>query len=1084
MNDQFPARVWSEQVTIPTYPVGKPDRNPMFLEKRVYQGSSGKVYPLPVIDKIFDEKSDVTYTAVFLENEYLKVMVLPQLGGRIQRATDKTNGYDFVYFNEVIKPALVGLTGPWISGGIEFNWPQHHRPTTFSPVDWQMVQKEDSASVRLSEVDQMYGTKGMMTFTLYPGRAYIEVRGQLYNRTPLPQTFLWWTNPAVPVNDDTQSIFPPDVTAVYDHGKRAVSEFPVAKGVYYKHDYAPGTDISRYKNIPVPTSYMCAHSDYDFVGNYDHGRGAGLLHVADHHISPGKKQWTWGCGDFGRAWDRNLTDENGPYIELMTGVFCDNQPDFTYLAPFEEKTFTQYFMPYKKIGAVKNATRDVAVSLELRDGTAHVAVYATSERKDVRVDLLSHRRRGFLLRETCDLSPTRVFEANVPAPCEAQELELRVEHKGRVLLTYRPPAPGEKPPIPEPAKAPKAPEDMETTEELWLTGRHLEQYRHATYLPDPYYLEALRRDPGDVRANCAYGQLLFRRGQFGEAEKYYLAAIGRLTERNPNPADGEAYLGLGLARFYRDDLAPAYDALSKASWCEPQQGEAFYYLTCIDCRNGDYAAALSHIGSALTKSARNVKARALRGLILKALSREDEAQKQFKENLEVDSFDYVSRLISGDTDAALRMMGERESSFIEAAIDCSEAGFTREALRILRLCPTKGPMVSYYMADLDVQHFSGHHREAQRRDPTCCFPNRLEDIRVLSGAINIYSGVSSSRASYYLGCLLYDKRQFDDAIFHWESSARQDPSFPTVWRNLALAYFNKRGDRAKARECLERAYSLDETDARVLLELDQLYRKLGVSVRDRLAFLDAHRDVAFQRDDLTVEYCTLLNTLGEYKRALDLIMSRKFHPWEGGEGKVTGQYVLSLRELAREAIRAGEGSTAINLLTSALTFPENLGEGKLEGNLSNDVYYYLALAHALTGDDAASGAALQRAVRGDYEPAGAMYYNDQPPEMIYYQAMAYDALGDGEKSRALCEKLIAYADAHRSDTVKIDYFAVSLPDLQLFDDDLTARSRTHCAYLSALGHLGLGDRRTARLLFTEVLSADPSHQGAAIHQRL
>lgn len=197
------------------------------------------------------------YQAVWLENEYLKVMVLPELGGRIQRAYDKTNQYDFVYYNHVIKPALVGLCGPWISGGIEFNWPQHHRPTTFSPVDYMLIENGDgSKTCRICDVDQMYGTKGEASFTLYPGKAYIEIRGQLYNRTATPQTFLWWANPAVPVNDHTQSVFPPDVHAVMDHGKRDVSRFPIATGEYYKHDYSEGVDISRYKNIPVPTSYM------------------------------------------------------------------------------------------------------------------------------------------------------------------------------------------------------------------------------------------------------------------------------------------------------------------------------------------------------------------------------------------------------------------------------------------------------------------------------------------------------------------------------------------------------------------------------------------------------------------------------------------------------------------------------------------------------------------------------------------------------------------------------------------------------------------------------------------------------------
>ena len=540
-------KAWEEGVVIPTYGVGEPDKNPVFLEKRVYQGSSGKVYPYPIIEKIFDEKEDKTYRAVFLENEYIKVMILPELGGRIQRAYDKTNGYDFVYYNHVIKPALVGLLGPWISGGIEFNWPQHHRPTTFMPVDHIIRENPDgSKTVFVHDVDQMYGTKGIAGFTLYPDKAYIEIRGQLYNRTPLPQTFLWWANPAVAVNENTQSIFPPDVHAVMDHGKRDVSRFPIATGVYYKKDYSQGVDISRYKNIPVPTSYMAEKSEFDFVGGYDYGVQAGILHVADHHISPGKKQWTWGCGDFGKAWDRNLTDEDGPYIELMTGVFTDNQPDFTWLKPYEEKVFTQYFMPYKAVGEVKNASQEAALNLILKDKTAEMIVYASSEQKEASVSLYLKGEKIF--RCKTDLSPTKVYQTKILVDYEREpDVTMVVEDsRGHVLLTYTPlEKTMEK--LPEPAKAALDPDKILTNEELYLTGLHIEQYRHATYDPDHYYLEGLKRDPGDSRIHNAYGCLLMRRGQFKEGEKHFRAAIRRLTWKHPNPYHREAYYNLGLA---------------------------------------------------------------------------------------------------------------------------------------------------------------------------------------------------------------------------------------------------------------------------------------------------------------------------------------------------------------------------------------------------------------------------------------------------------------------------------------------------------------------------------------------------------
>src|SRR5262245_30596594 len=394
---------WVETVNIPTYGVDEPDKNPMFLEKRVYQGSSGVVYPYPVIDRVFDQKSDRPYTALFLENRFLKIMILPEIGGRVQMALDKTNNYHFIYYNRVIKPALVGLAGPWISGGIEFNWPQHHRPSTFQPVDWRLVDNGDgSHTVWCSEIERMFFTQGVHAFTLYPNRAILEISVQLYNRTAEPQTFLWWANPAEHVNDDYQSVFPPDVHAVMDHGKRDVSAFPIATGTYYKVNYAPGTDISRYKNIPVPTYYMAYHSDFDFVVSDDEDRRAGMMHVANHHVVPGKKQWTWGHSDFGQAWDRQLTDADGPYIELMCGAYTDNQPDFSWIQPGEQKRFTQIFLPYKLIGPATNASREAVVSLDAADGNARIGVYVTRPR---RIQALLLRDGAPLYERAADLSP-------------------------------------------------------------------------------------------------------------------------------------------------------------------------------------------------------------------------------------------------------------------------------------------------------------------------------------------------------------------------------------------------------------------------------------------------------------------------------------------------------------------------------------------------------------------------------------------------------------------------------------------------------------------------------------------------------
>lgn len=1099
------AKVWIEKTIIPTYETGEAEKNPVFIDKRVYQGSSGKVYPYPTVEKISSEKTDKEYMAVYLENAYLKVMVLPELGGRIQRAYDKTNGYDFVYYNHVIKPALVGLTGPWISGGIEFNWPQHHRPTTFLPVDYEIRRSEDgSCSVLCHDVDQMYGSKCITKITLHPDKAYIEITGQLYNRTALPQTFLWWANPAVPVNDQTQSIFPPDVHAVMDHGKRDVSRFPIATGVYYKKDYSDGVDISRYKNIPVPTSYMAEKSEYDFVGGYDYGREAGILHVADHHISPGKKQWTWGCGDFGRAWDRNLTDEDGPYVELMTGVYTDNQPDFAWLKPFEEKTFTQYFMPYKAVGQVKNASVDAAVHLSFADGRARVIVYATSVFENARI-VLTESGRPVLDVQT-RLSPVDIYRVETDILTDGADTEdagsetkeenfhLAVWAEGRCLVEYQPKPQGI-PQMPEPAKAAKEPEEIQTCEELYLTGQHIEQYRHATYLPDPYYLEGLKRDPGDIRINNAYGLLLMRRGRADQAEAYFRKALERLTERNPNPYNSESYYLLGLALLRQGKDQEAYDAFYKAAWSNEQQEMSYYYLGALDAKAGRMEQALAHVERALVKNAHNVKARGLKAYILRRLGKAGLAAAWVEENLELDPFDFLSgnekALLQGADQEARRCLSERMRNFPEnylmTARDYAEAGAYAEAMALLGECTQRFPLLFYYRAYYKYlsgglsQEVKKLLAEAENCPADYCFPNKTEDIAALEFAVQ---NGCRARAAYYLGNLFYDKRQWEEAVRLWEMSAHEDPAFPTVHRNLALAYYNKCGEAGRAQDAMEKAFSLDPGDVRIFLELDQLYKKLGHSFEQRLEKYEAHRELIGDRDDLYTEYITLLNMTGNYEKAYECMMGHRFHPWEGGEGKITAQYTLALLEMAKHAQAQGRFAEAQERLQKALIYPENLGEGKLEGTKDNHIYYHLGLALEAQGREEAARECFERASVGTDEPAGAMYYNDQPADMILYQGLAYGKLGRVREAKSRFYRLIDYGERHLEDQVKVAYFAVSLPDFLIFDEDYTRKNRAHCFYLMALGHLGLGDTQKAKKFLTEAQAIEPSHMMCRIYRKM
>ncbi|EEG74405.1 DUF5107 domain-containing protein [[Clostridium] hylemonae] len=1078
--------VWEENVTIPTYKVYPAEKSPLFIENRAYQGSTGKVYPLPVTEKISDEKEDVSYRAVYLENDYLLVMVLPELGGRIQRALDKTNNYDFVYYNHVIKPALVGLTGPWISGGIEFNWPQHHRPTTCSPTDFYWEENADgSSTVYVSEIDKMYGTKGMASFTLHPGKAYIEIKGRLFNRTDTPQTFLWWANPAVPVNDYTYSVFPPDVHAVMDHGKRAVSTFPVATGEYYKYDYSEGIDISCYRNIKVPTSYMAAHSDYDFIGNFDEQVDAGLLHVADHHISPGKKQWTWGNSDFGQAWDRSLTETDGPYIELMTGVYADNQPDFTWLKPYEEKTFTQYFMPYKHVGRVKNATKDAAIGAELGGGRCILRAYASGEYKDA---VITVKKGGdILFTDRADLTPAAYYEFSFATELPALSgctAELR-DAGGRLLVSYTEKAP-ELEPTPEPAEPLLPPEQLKTTEELYLGALHLEQYRHATFRPEDYYLEGLRRDPSDIRLNNGYGLLQYRRGNFAESITYFKKAIEKQTWKNPNPYCGESYFNLGLALVMTGEEDAAFDAFYKSTWSYETQSSGFYWLACLSCRKGLFREALEFADNSLLRGWHNMKARTLKAALLRRLGKDNTSL--LAETVKIDPLDmgtrYENGLRLGDLTEWKTTMRGPAHNYLELSLDYMKAGLYEDALRILSSCPDTSPMLSYYEGYIHEQAGSlteavRMHRLGEAADPSYCFPNRAEEILILESAVRLLA--EAPLAHYYLGCLLYDKREYEKAAAHWEVSAELAPDFAMNWRNLAIYCYNKQKDIEKALSCMKTALELDPSSSRFLLEYDQLCARAAVSAEERLDLLERNLTLVTYRDALYIEYITLLNNTGQYDKALGCLTGHQFHPWEGGEGKVSTQYRFALTGKAVRLLKSGSFDEAIGLLEATKEYPVSLGEGKLPNVQDTIADYYIGRAYKAKNDPKNAEAYFKKASDGLTEPSSVLYYNDQPSDTILYQGFANEELGDMAAAKKCYHQLLAFGEKHLFDDVSYDYFAVSLPEIEVFPEDIKTRNDIYCKYLMALGRLGLGEKEKAALLLGGILDVRPDHQGAVRH---
>ena len=415
-------RLWETNLVIPTYLAAPPSPVPRFYDGRTYQGAKATFYPYPVQDVLTDIKTNKSYQALFLENDYVQISVIPELGGRIWSATDKVNGYDFFYRQHVVKPALIGMLGAWISGGVEWNVPHHHRASSFMPVDNTTTTNADgSATIWVGEIELRHRMKWLVGLTLYPDRNYLELTCKMFNRTPFAWPMLFWINPAVHANTNYQVLFPPGTEWTAQHSKPEFASWPIARQIYGGTDYTRGVDISWWKNHDTPKSFFAWNYEDDWFGGYDHGRQAGVIHWADHHVAPGKKFFEWGNGPEGEMWTKILTDDDGPYLELMAGAWSDNQPDYSWIQPGETREWKHWWYPVRDLGGVKAATRDAAVNLEVTNRTAKIAVNATKEFKgaNVRLALRSSGRESApsstraLLDQSVDLSPAKPFAATV-----------------------------------------------------------------------------------------------------------------------------------------------------------------------------------------------------------------------------------------------------------------------------------------------------------------------------------------------------------------------------------------------------------------------------------------------------------------------------------------------------------------------------------------------------------------------------------------------------------------------------------------------------------------------------------------------
>jgi tetratricopeptide (TPR) repeat protein len=617
--------VYRQSLTLPTYGVREPEIMPDWRTNR---------YPYMMMDRLTNERGRRTYNALYVENEYVKALVLPELGGRLHGAWDKTNGYGFLYDQKVIKPGLVAVTGAWISGGVEWNFPTGHRPSGFRDTDWTITENQDGTkTVWVGEIERLKRMRWSVGTTVHPGRNWVETKIRLENCTPFIQSFQYWATSAVRATPEYQAVIPGEIMT--GHGKHEFFRWPVNDGI----------NISYWKNIPGASSFFAVESTSDYFGGYSPEEDAGMVHVADHHIVRGKKLWTWGTAPAGRLWEKILTDGDLPYFEPQAGAYSDNQPSLFWILPGETKTFSHFWFPVRDIGVYDFANLEGALNLELEDGKAVFGWSPTGMNRDASI-IIYYDGKEIYNKDT-DAGPASPFLGEVQDPGMTDFYMLKMivlSCKGDTLLAFSHSRP-KNPPLPEPAKAPPAPDEVESQDLLFLYGDRSYRYNDADKGME-YFMEALKRDPGDARCHAALGEMALKAGLFKDA----LAHFNRSVRRDETFF--KAWYYKGLAHIYLGDLEEAEKCLNRASYGREWYAISHFELARLAASRQRLDRAWEHINRSLEGDGGNEQAYAVKALILDRMGKYQEALDITRERLVIDPLDLFMKQLQVNAAAA------------------------------------------------------------------------------------------------------------------------------------------------------------------------------------------------------------------------------------------------------------------------------------------------------------------------------------------------------------------------------------------------------------------------------------------------
>ena len=950
-------KVWEEPVVIPTLKVGQLSEHPTFKPEIDMRADDDQIYPYVYNYKITSEYEDKSYNGCFLENEYIKVLVTPEIGGKLYGAVDKTNGYNFFYWQPTVKPALISLTGPWVSGGIEWCFPSGHRQTGYQKIGHRLTENPDgSKTIWVGETEWVHGLRWLVGLTAYPGKSLLEAKIRLMNPENMPESQYMWAVAATHADSSYQLIYPTKYMTT--HNREFYTNWPISDG----------NDISWWKNIANASSYF-ADDIASFFGGYNHNQHAGTAFVGNKHLMNGKKFWSWGASPSGRLWDWVLSDGGGPYVEPQAGFYTDNQPDFHWLNPGEVREFSLFFFPVKDIGAFKEANLNGALNLEFNGDSVQFGVYSTSKISNGTIRLSYDNEIVFEKKLTID--PSASF---IQAIAKNKELRNKytlsfLDETGKTLISYSP-SPEKDHPMPNAEEPIKTPSRYKSKDEIWTLGEYLYRNRDKSKAEE-FFKYLLNDDSLDTRANVSMAQMCIEKAEYEKALRHLDLAYTR------NREIGKLYYLRGVANLYLGNYDAAYDGFYRSTHFSEYFASGYQQLAQIDLLNGNIDLAFIHLEKALGQNSQSPDLLILKAICNRLAGNYPEAEEACNQALSFDPMNFfainerinllkIAQLSIAEEQALLnRLLLDDFHYYIQLSLSYIKLGLYADALEVLSSFPSgldeKRTLVEYYQGYCyhqinNTAAAAEAFKRASLNSINGILPFRKQSIDIFKTAIQ-YNSLDFN-ANYFLGLTYAGLLNGENAYNYLQQASELNAQQAKVWRNLGYLKYGYPGiskDLPLAKTYYEKAFALATDDDLILMEFDKVKMDLNEDAFERLKFLKKHVPVVEKNDDLLATMLDLMVIYEEFDTPIKYYNRHAFNNREGKYG-IHNSYMNAYVGLAR---KEKNSKKALNYYLKACEYPDNLKVKPRDPDLRGFLYYPMALLYKQTGNETEAKRLLQ-----------------------------------------------------------------------------------------------------------------------------